>query len=76
MVLPKIKDATKDPNGFELKTSPVISDEKPFSSAKGGKNGAMIETLITEKILSVRILELNLPRFNYLNRYLKKKNKI
>lgn len=46
MVLPSTNEAINDPKGFVLKTIPVISEENPFSSAKGGKNGAIIETLI------------------------------
>ena len=52
MVLPRMNEATKEPNGFALKTKPVIPSEKPFSSASGGKKGAMIETLITENRLA------------------------
>ena len=52
MIFPRISEVKNEPNGLELKTSPVNSPENPFNTAKGGKNGAITETLINNNVFA------------------------
>ena len=43
IILPKISEPMTAPIGFALKIKPIIDELIPLSSAKGGKNGAIID---------------------------------
>lgn len=43
IIFPKITEPTTAPKGFALKIQPITDSLTPFSLAKGGKNGAIID---------------------------------